>query len=1179
MATLEVHDGQGRVQFVELARDHPVLFGTSASCDVLLDGEGIRPVHGRIRWKSRRYKVEASPDAEYVLVNGQKMATSSIRQGDEIAVGECRMFLLRSDDDVKQASPSKHSPEGERTRVMSPPVVPQGGTRRRGSRSRSRSRDESLLESDDWLGFLRRRTPRPEVTDSAPAPLARTAGRGHPGEQARAQPQAGSKPAWRTRIERLWASRGPAAPGREKIASSPLVIGLVASLAILVGMGFWLKEIIASTMATRTFNRGVQDFDDGDYRTAILDFDSFLKSNPQDSRAGKAQVLRAFANVRQYASPAGATWSSALDAAREMQEQVGGLDDFRDVRVDLAELIIKAGEGLADRARQSADPKALAEAESAVSLHAQAAGEPAPAFLNRSRLPSKLAEARAAVRKAQVRSRALAAMDQALKDGSASRVYAARDTLVDEYADLAHDRDLITRMTAANELIRRAVIVDPMRRPAEKMPRPDPLGPPTSLVLRSGPDAPAGSPATDKIVFALADGFAYAVDGTTGAPLWHVPLGLSSPFVPQAVPGDGTAIAFDSRFNDLLRFDSKTGALKWRLELREPVGDPPLVLGNQLAQVLKSGKLLLIGLESGELETTVNLGRPLARTPVHDESGQHLYILGRQDCLFVLARDPLACAAVVYLGHLDGSIACAPARLGRFLVIAENDSLSESRLHVLVLDEDGVKVRPVQEVDVAGWTWDTPASSGPIVWGTGDKGGYEAFAVGDYASKAPFRSVARLTADSSSTGPAFALARSERELWVASGHAGRFELDPERGSIEPKLPVAQPGPALAPIQTAGNLIVLTFQDQETGGVALWGIEPETGVVAWKTVVGAPWPTPLAPVAWSSDLTLIARDGREVLISEEQVAQGGFVVQTVPRPGEFSLPAGRCLRFDAGGKPIAAIVPLHRSNFLWVQDPAKPGGWLKIGLPASLAADPLAWGGGALIPGLDARAYLIDPLTARSRAEPFVPKFDRDHQGTWRAPALLDPQTVVLADDDGRVHRVALKTTPVPRLVGEAPSTLGQRIIADPVSTGGAVIIVTADRRVRALAARDLSPVGSWALEAPLAGSPAGIGDGCFVMDRAGGVMAFGHDGKRAWSINLGSEVAGSPLIQNQTVWMLTRDGILHVRGRSDGAERGRIALGILPAGGLLTAGTHALVAAARGTLRPVGAQPKTGSKP
>ena len=102
MATLEVHDGQGRVQFVELTRDHPVLFGTSSACDVLLEGEGIRPVHGRIRWKSERFKVEASPDAEYVLINGHKMTTGSIHQGDEIAVGDCRMFLIRAEEDLDE---------------------------------------------------------------------------------------------------------------------------------------------------------------------------------------------------------------------------------------------------------------------------------------------------------------------------------------------------------------------------------------------------------------------------------------------------------------------------------------------------------------------------------------------------------------------------------------------------------------------------------------------------------------------------------------------------------------------------------------------------------------------------------------------------------------------------------------------------------------------------------------------------------------------------------------------------------------------------------------------------------------------------------------------------------------------------------------------------------------------
>ena len=381
------------------------------------------------------------------------------------------------------------------------------------------------------------------------------------------------------------------------------------------------------------------------------------------------------------------------------------------MRVDLAELLIKIGEGLADRARLTEDAKALAEAESAVPLHAQVAGEPARAFLDRSRLPAKLSEARAAVRKGQIRTDAFAAMDKAISEGSATRVYEVRDNLVDQYADLAHSKDLVARMTAANELIRRAVVVDTKRRPAERDPRPEPLGPPLSLVMRSNRNPAPNDPATDAIVFALTDGFGYAIDGGSGAPLWHIPLGLASTFVPRAVAGESSVLAFDARYNELLKLDARTGALRWRLGLGEQVGDPPLVLGNQLVQVLPSGKLVLIALESGELQSTVNLGRPLARSPEHDESGEHLYVLGRQDCLFVLKRDPLSCIAVEYLGHVDGSIPCAITRLGRYLVIPENNSLADSRWHVLVVDESGAKERPVQELEVSGWTWSTPASA------------------------------------------------------------------------------------------------------------------------------------------------------------------------------------------------------------------------------------------------------------------------------------------------------------------------------------------------------------------------------------------------------------------------------------------------------------------------------------
>ena len=45
--------------------------------------------------------------------------------------------------------------------------------------------------------------------------------------------------------------------------------------------------------------------------------------------------------------------------------------------------------------------------------------------------------------------------------------------------------------------------------------------------------------------------------------------------------------------------------------------------------------------------------------------------------------------------------------------------------------------------------------------------------------------------------------------------------DAQRGKIDTRSALAQPGLALAGIQVAGRHIVMTFQDQETSGIALW----------------------------------------------------------------------------------------------------------------------------------------------------------------------------------------------------------------------------------------------------------------------------------------------------------------------------------------------------------------------
>ena len=289
--------------------------------------------------------------------------------------------------------------------------------------------------------------------------------------------------------------------------------------------------------------------------------------------------------------------------------------------------------------------------------------------------------------------------------------------------------------------------------------------------------------------------------------------------------------------------------------------------------------------------------------------------------------------------------------------------------------------------------------------------------------------------------------------------------------------------------------------------------------------------------------MIGRDGQDVRLPRADARRG--LRRRRRCRGRAILAAGRAA--PPSGVPAAnhlGVVPAPRSNRLWVQDPANPSAWHKVGLPTAPAADPIVWGVASYSGAGFAGVIFIDPLTGPSRAEPFVPKFDRDRQGTWLSPARLD-QDVVLADDVGRVRSSHAQDGPVARLVGEAERVLDQRIIADPASTGDAVIVATADRHVRALAARDLSPVGSWALDAPLAGPPIGIGETCFVMDRAGGVMAFSRDGQRTWSIKLDSAVVGAPVVVDQSVWFLTRGGKLHVRDLSNGREREQIGAGQL----------------------------------
>jgi len=1170
MATLEIHDAEARVRFVDLDRDHPVLFGSGAACDIVLSGAGVLPVHGRVRWRGRKFKIDASPDAEFLEINGRKIVSASLRQGDEIRVGPCRLFVLRLEAPAHGGRQDRGKRRPKAVEADEPTQILQGPPKGRDAASATATRRPALFEKDDLLAALDL-DDGPEAAAEGPpiapaGPGRRASGPKEPGAVARL-------------IARLRGSlEDEAAPGREKVAASPTVLMLAGLLVVLVAMGFWLNAIILRTIATRTYDRAVQLLEDGDNATAIREFDSFLARNPEDRRSDKARTLRALANVRQYIAVSGATWSRALEAAGEMVDSVGDLAAYRDEKSELGDLTIRIGEGLADRARRNVDARSLAEAEAAVKLHARIAGESAPAFLTKSRLPGLIDEARAAIRKAETRASALAAMDQALGRGSAAAVYQARDDLVLAYADLSKDAQVVDRMVKANDLMRQAAKVDPSRRPAETSERPEPLGPATALVERSRLDPlPAPLPA-ETIVYALADGAAYAIEGSTGAPLWRVAVGLDAPSSPSAVPGDATALLFDARHHELQRRDARTGRLVWRQEVGESVDSAPLVIGQQVYQTSPGGRLLVLDLDSGELVAALDLGFPITRTPVVDESGRFLYVMGKRDCLFTISRDPLACVDVQYLGHADGSILCPPARLGRFLVVAENDRIADGRWRVFRLDEDGAKPHAVQSLDVAGWTWGTPPTSGSSIWSIGDRGGIEVFAAGDYSSPNPLRSLARLAPDAEEPGPTFGLAATEREVWIASRRAGRYDLDAEAGRLASRFMLGDLGPPAAPVQVLGRRIVLSFQSQ-SGGVSLLGLDPSSGKADWETVVGGGWP--IRPVASAGDASLVGvdRSGRRFEVSRADLDRGGFVTTRLPRPGDPRTPNAVLQQVEREGRAVTVLAPQNGGTEVWAESAASSGSWDRASLPSPAAAVPIPWAGSLFVPAEDGRAYLLDPATGRPEAEPFVPRFERDRSGRWLVPAPLDNGSVILADDSGRVRRLGLEGKPSRRIVIEAEATLDVAIESDPACTRNAVILATADGSIRSLAARDLSPVGAWKLDAPLLGPPVAVGDQVVALDRSGGVTLFGPDGRREWTASLGAPAVGPPLIRDAFLWVLDRNRRAHGLNLQDGREAEVLELGVQPVGGPVSLGPDLLVPSGLGVFEPLKVEASGGAKP
>lgn len=1142
MATLEIHDGRGKVSYFTISRDRQVIFGTDPRCEIVLTDPGVLPYHGRISWRRGRYKVEAFPESRWVEVDGKKVVSASFRQGSEIRVGEARIFLITPDDGPANFEKTRVRPGVGRGPAAGPslPAALQGEVA-------PPSLEEQFEDVEELLGSKGR--------EQASVSASRRSGR------ERSSAPTAMPPSRRPWLQRLGLGERP--PGEERVLTSPLILGLVVILGVLVALGLGLYQIIGRMVADRRFEQAMASYEAGEYRNAIPLLDAFQKRYPTDRRASRARRLQGLAMVRQYTGQNPA-WPNALEAAEATYKSLKDDPEYGDVEADLAKDILEIATGLAIRATTSADAGVLALSERAVALHDMVGGQAAAAVRARSRFPEKLEAARAAVTKARVRRDGLAEMDRALSNQNAGETYEARDRLVARYPDLGDDPEVIGRLRSANELIRSAVQLDTTSRPGIATSRDEPLGPPLSLVYRSELTPP--SPDAD-LIYALAEGYLYGLDGRTGAPIWHKQVGLDSPFPPRAMPGLAPALLlFEPRDNELVKIDGRTGRTLWRQGIGERVDAPPLVRGNQLVQSTVGGRLLLLNLDRGDLIATADLGRPLTQTPLTDELGRLVYVPGREDIVFILTVDPLECVAVEYVGHDAGSLQASPTRVGNYFIVPENHRPDRSRWSIFILGDSGRSLQLKQRQEFPGWLWSSPASAGSVVWAATDSGGIEALSVGPYEEPTPFKSIARVSAESSLVGPAYSTVRSDREMWVASGRSGRYDLDIEASNLSPRWTLAQAGSALAPIQVAGSLVVLTQQPPDLPGVMLWGVDPTNGAIRWRTLLGAPWSAfPIAKTDGGGLVTLDAQ-GADLPIPMPLLESGGFVTFPLPSPATDRIPPGRIGWARARGKTFVLTNPASGVGLVRSGPSAESR---PVQLPSPPLGPLIPWGEDLLLTGSDGRIYRIDPASGTPTAEPLLPPFQRDGLIRWLRPIILSDEAAIVADRSGVIRRLVTRQTEPRALVIENETKLDIPIDADPAGGGEGLIVLTTDNRVRALTTRDLSASGAWDLSGSPVLGPVASGDLLFVGDSSGKLLAFDRDARRLWEAQLpaGSTIAGPPAVIGEEVWLTTSSCEMIRLSRSSGSEIERSPLDVLPVDGPIVSDSALILPTAPGTLQ------------
>jgi outer membrane protein assembly factor BamB len=921
--------------------------------------------------------------------------------------------------------------------------------------------------------------------------------------------------------------------------SSLMLIG-GGGLLLLILAGGALYFVLTVGSGDEVFQLAQDDYKSQLYTQAIVKYDRFINRFPRHNKVSLARVRGGLAHMR--GDVESGNWDSALRTVQTRLEQIRTESDFPVARPELAGILPDIYAGFVERAEEAktADGKEMLLARASETYQLISNPDYLPSSQRQqiesrvNRIQQRAGKVQRDIGRQREIAAAVANMDQAVADGDSALAYRLRNELIEQYPGAQKNQRFQAAVMNITNAEQRSVRVSDEDIVAQTAERPKPTVRKVAMSARRFGDA---EQLDGHILYTLARGGLYAIEGRTGKLLWRRWIGFQSDTSPIALDPNrgGDAFVIDHRHGDLIRLHATTGQLQWRADIGE-TQTAPVVWGDNLLQGNQSGKLFLIDAADGAIRRTATFPQALTAAPGIDRHDHLLFQPGNHSTLYVLDADTFQCIDAVFIGHSDGTITVAPTVTKEHVLVIENGATDYCRLHVLARGRQGTLQKAGQPLRLRGIVVDPPITYGRNVLIATDHGAVYVLEMDAANVREPVRIFAQVHPRNQRTSDHFGLLSNDRILISGTG-LSEYEIDSARGELSRLWTEHLEDIHLAAPELVGDTLV-TRRRTPTAGEVIVEASRIPPADTQNDVPTPIWTTRIAAAPVGSPLIMPAQ--RQFLVTACYGATWAVDMSSF-RDGVMERP------WNDSSFPVAAVIPMGSSPmeetgvvFAAADDRARwkyaaPGGLdaKTVRLNAvqqRISTTPVRFADGLLLCSTTGPIHYAAADTGELLAEPYQPLLRRGSSVRWLRPAVKG-QVAWVASEDGLLQRIELDAD---GLVAKMSADLQIELTSAPAVTGNTLYVVARTGKgdaVIAISTESLEVIQKWPMTSRITTGPMAVADRAVFITADDRWMMFadGAEGQPQpqWESELPQDMlAGAPILQDGTWICATQRGEL-----------------------------------------------------